>query len=92
METISLTTEELDALVKRAKAGCLQEGDAEIIQAMANAVKLLSQAVKDKASSIKKLLAMVFGPKTEKKEKLIKPRTSGTRKKDKPDQKNGHGR
>jgi hypothetical protein len=34
METISLITEELDALVKRVKAGCLQEGDAEIIQDM----------------------------------------------------------
>jgi transposase len=92
MDTISLTTEELDALVERVKAGCLQEGDAEVIQAMANAVKLLSQAVKDKASSIKKLLAMVFGLKTEKKKKVLKPRTSGTREKNKPMPKEGHGK
>jgi transposase len=92
METIRLTTEELDALIERMESGCLQDKDVEIIKAMAHAVKVLSQAVKDKASSIKKLLAMLFGPKTEKKDKVIKPRTPGIRKKDKPDQKNGHGR
>jgi hypothetical protein len=92
MKTICLTGEELDALVERVESGCIQQGDAEIIKAMANAVKLLSQAVKNKASSIKKLLAMVFGPKTEKKDKVLKPRTPGTRKKDKPGQKDGHGR
>ena len=92
MDTISLTTGQLDALVERAKSGCLQEGDVEIIQAMANAVKVLSQAVKDKASSIKKLVAMVFGPKTEKKNMVIKPRTSEPGKKNKPLIKKGHGR
>ena len=71
METISLTTEELDALIERVESDSLQKGDAEIIKAMANAVKVLSQAVNDKTVSIKKLLAMVFGPKTEKKEKVI---------------------
>jgi len=92
METISLTTEELDALIERVESGSLQKGDAEIIKAMANAVKLLSQAVNDKAVSIKKLLAMVFGAKTEKKDKVLKPRTPGTGKKDKPTTQKGHGR
>ncbi|MFO7748681.1 MAG: IS66 family transposase, partial [Desulfobacteraceae bacterium] len=64
METIRLTTEELDALIERMESGCLQDKDVEIIKAMAPAVKVLSQPVKDKASSIKKLLAMLFGPKT----------------------------
>lgn len=77
MEPIRLKTEELDALIKRVESGCLQDKDIEIIKAMADAVKVLSQAVKDKASSIKKLLAMLFGAKTEKKDK-IKPRSSGS--------------
>lgn len=92
METIRLTTEELDALIERVESGCLQDKDVEIIKAMAHAVKVLSQAVKDKASSIKKLLGMVFGPKTEKKDKVLKTRTPGTCKKDKPGTREGHGR
>jgi hypothetical protein len=55
------------------ESGSLQKEDAEIIKAMANAVKVLSRAVNDKAVSIKKLMAMVFGPKTEKKKKLSNP-------------------
>jgi transposase len=90
MDPISLTTDEIDALVERAESGSLQEGDADIIKAMAGAVKTLSQAVNDKAVSIKKLLAMVFGAKTEKKKNVLKSRTS-RRNKDKP-AKEGHGR
>ncbi len=37
---------------------------------MVNAVKVLSQSVNDKAASIKRLLGMVFGSKTEKKESV----------------------
>jgi len=90
METISLTSEELDALVKRAESGNLWKGDADIIRTMANAVKVLSQAVNDRAVSIKKLLAMVFGPKTEKKKNVLKAGTSETR--DKTISLKGHGR
>ena len=91
METISLTSEELDALVKRAESGKLQKGDADIIKTMANAVKVLSQAVNDKAVSIKRLLALVFGSKTEKKKDILKTRALETRIKDQSMVK-GHGR
>ncbi len=91
MEPLSLTSDELDALIERTESGSLQDGDADIIKAMANAVKVLSQAVDDKATSIKRLLAMVFGSKTEKKDSVIKPRSSKPRKKDKPAAK-GHGK
>jgi len=90
METVRLTSEELDALVERAESGNLWKGDADIIRTMANAVKVLSQAVNDKAVSIKKLLAMVFGPKTEKKKNVLQAGTSGTR--DKTISPKGHGR
>lgn len=92
MEALNLTEDELDALIERAEAGCLNDGDAEIIKAMVNAVKVLSRAVSDKASSIKKLLAMVFGPKTEKKDKVLKDRPPRTPNKDKSTTRKGHGR
>jgi len=91
MKPIRLTADEIDALVERAELGSLQEGDAEIIKAMANAVKTLSQAINDKAVSIKKLLAMVFGAKTEKKKNVLKTCASRSRNKDKTANK-GHGR
>jgi transposase len=92
MEPIHLKTEELDALIKRVESGCLQDKDIEIIKAMADAVKVLSQAVKDKASSIKKLLAMLFGAKTEKKKKITSRSSgSGTSKEGKTAPK-GHGK
>jgi transposase len=91
MEPIRLTIDEIDALVERAESGSLQKGDADIIKVMADAVKTLSQAVNDKAVSIKRLLAMVFGAKTEKKENVLKTGTSRSRNKDKTANK-GHGR
>lgn len=66
MEPIHLTVDEIEALVKRAESGSLQEGDAYIIRTMGDAVKTFSQAVNDKSVSIKKLLAMVFGQRLKK--------------------------
>ena len=57
-------------------------GDARIIKTMADAVKALSQAVDDKAIAIKRLLSMIFGSKTEKKDSVIK-KSKGFRKKKK---------
>lgn len=70
MESFSLTEDELDALIKWAESGPLEKADVEIIKAMGDAVKVLSQSVNDKAASIKRLLGMVFGPKTEKKKSV----------------------
>ena len=92
MEALNLTEDELDALIERAESGRLADGDVDTIKAMINAVKVLSRAVSDKASSIKKLLAMVFGPKTEKKDKVLKNRPPGTRNQDKSTTIKGHGR
>lgn len=76
MGTIRLTPLELDALVERAESGSLRHGDPEIIRAMADAIKVLSQAVGDKTVSLKRVLAMVFGSKTEKKSAVLKTRPS----------------
>ncbi len=68
---IELDMDQLDELLKRAESGSLQENDVELIRGMAECIALLSQAVDDKASSVKKLLRMVFGAKTEKKGNVL---------------------
>ncbi|MCP4115754.1 MAG: transposase, partial [Desulfobacteraceae bacterium] len=68
MDQIQLSKEEIDALLERVKANALQNGDYEIIKSMADAIATLGQALDNKATSIKRLLAMLFGPKTEKRE------------------------
>jgi transposase len=104
---IDLNLDQVDALLKRVESGSLKESDYEIIKAMAETIHLLSQAVDEKATSIRRLLRMLFGASTEKLENLIKNKdknksgsagsnTSGrdpADKKNKPDQKpEGHGR
>jgi transposase len=68
---IELDMDQLDDLLKRAESGNLQENDVELIRRMAECIAMLSQAVDDKASSVKKLLRMVFGAKTEKKDNVL---------------------
>jgi len=71
-ERMQVRPEELDALVERVKSGSLQEGDQQIIEAMAETIKFLSSAVQEKGTSIKRLLRMVFGVKTEKSTDILK--------------------
>ena len=104
---LDLNLDQVDALLKRMESGSLKESDYEIIKAMAETIHLLSQAVDEKATSIRRLLRMLFGASTEKLENLIKNKdknksgsagsnTSGrdpADKKNEPDQKpEGHGR
>ena len=78
---IELDMDQLEELLKRAESGSLQENDVELIRGMAECIALLSQAVDDKASSVKKLLRMVFGAKTEKKDNVLNDTDkNGTRK------------
>jgi len=71
-ERIDLNREQADALLKRVQAGCLQDGDYEIIKAMVQTIELLNQCVDQKATSIRRLLRMLFGPSTEKLKNVIK--------------------
>ena len=71
MDKIELTQEKIDALLKRVETNTLQKGDYEIIKSMAGAIMTLSQAVDNKSTSIKKLLRILFGSKTEKKKILL---------------------
>ena len=96
-ERIDLDLEQVDALLKRVESGSLQPGDYEIIKAMVETIHLLSQAVDEKAASIRRLLRMLFGDRTEKLQKVLKenkpssknPSGNETNKNEKP---TGHGR
>ena len=69
---IDLKPEEMDALLERVKAGSLKDGDYEVIKAMADTICILSQAVDEKATSIRRLLKMLFGASTEKAKNVLK--------------------
>jgi len=64
-ERIDLDLHQVNALLKRAKESLPPE-DYEIIKAMADTIYLLSQSVDQKATSIRRLLRMLFGATTEK--------------------------
>lgn len=87
---MDIKQEELDALLDRVKSNKLQEGDYELIKALVETVSYLNDLSNEKAASIKRLLKMVFGNKTEKSKKK-KPDTLQARSKRKK-KKKGHGR
>jgi len=97
---IEVKPEELRALVERVKAGTLHPGDEEIIQAMAETILYLNEAVEDKRASIARLVRMLFGASTEKAKNILpEPKPTGSDQPEKapesskpPAEKNGHGR
>jgi transposase len=95
---IDLNLDQADALLKRVETGSYQEGDYEIIKAMVETIHLLSQSVDQKATSIRRLLRMLFGDRSEKLKDVIKNKEQSdkasenrTDRSDKPKPK-GHGR
>ena len=97
MDQIQLSKEDIDALLGRVKGNALQEGDYEIIKSMTEAIMTLGQALDNKATSIKRLLAMLFGPKTEKKDEILKDNEPEEKDKKPPKskpekKKKGHGK
>ena len=94
---IDISQEELDALIKRVEAGTISDSDREVIKAMAETISILSQAMAEKTSSIRRLLKMIFGSSSEKTSKVlnnqnkgkVSPEKSGNPDKPKP---KGHGR
>ena len=65
-EKIEINAEDAEALLDRVKNGTLAQGDYEIIKGLVDTHMLLNQAVVEKSTSIKRLLQMIFGHKTEK--------------------------
>jgi len=67
---IKLKPADVEALLERVEKA-LQEGDYEIIKALVEAFIYLSQSVNEKATSIRRLLRIIFGAKTETRNKLF---------------------
>ena len=99
---IDLDLKQVDALLKRVESGSLQPGDYQIIKAMVETIHLLSQAVDEKAASIRRLLRMLFGDRTEKLKNVLdekdkpsskaNPSEAPTENKDAKPKPKGHGR
>ena len=75
-ERIDLDVKQVDALLQRTKA-LLPPEDYELIKAMAETIYLLSQSVGQKATSIQRLLRMLFGAATEKIDKVDRKKKIG---------------
>ena len=75
---IDLSQKELDALIERVEAGTLLDSDREIIKAMAETISILSHAVDEKSASIRRLLRMIFGGRTEKTASVLKNKDTET--------------
>jgi hypothetical protein len=67
---IELTQKQLDALLMRVKANALEPGDYETIKAIIDTLLFFEQAYEEKKTSIKRLLRMIFGARTEKKKDI----------------------
>ena len=94
---IKLKPADVEALLERVEKETLQEGDYEIIKGLIEAFVYLSQSVNEKTSAIRRLLRIVFGAKTETREKLFKiaaiPQNAETSKEEsEPKNQPGHGR
>lgn len=89
---IELSADELEALIARIKARKLLDTDYKSLEAMGETIGFLSQTVNDKSTSIKRLLKMLFGVRTEKTENIIEKPKSKPKPKQKKKKKKGHGR
>ena len=69
-QKLELTPEDVKSLLERIKPA-VSESDYEIIKVMADTIEALSQVLDQKATSIKRLLNLLFGQKSEKKNKVF---------------------
>jgi len=68
---LDVDREDIKALRDRAKRGELGPQDAKLVEALAETVVVLSEAVEKKGTSIRRLLRLLFGSKTESKDRLF---------------------
>ena len=70
-QLMDLTPENAAQLLWRVKNNCLQQGDYAIIEAMVNTIAELKESREKGKVHINRLLKIIFGPKTEKKNKVL---------------------
>ncbi len=63
---VELTTEEMEELIQRLETEALRDGDLPRIKAIIKSYLLVTRALQEKKTSIRKLLRMIFGATTEK--------------------------
>ena len=89
-KTLDIKQEDLDALLERVRTNSLKDGDYELIKALAETVSYLSTLSDEKSASIKRLLKMLFGDKTEKADR--KETNDSSKKPRKKEKIKGHGK
>ena len=94
---VELTTEEMDRLIQLLDTDTLRDDDLPTIKAIIKAYLLVTQALQEKKTSIRKLLRMIFGAATEKAKtvlaKIATPVDNGAKTGKDPGKKPcGHGR
>lgn len=87
-QKIEISAEEAEAILDRVQDSTIAQEDYEIIKGMVETLLFLNQAVTEKTTSIKRLLQVIFGHKTEKKKKSPEKKTEKRRKK----KNKGHGK
>jgi hypothetical protein len=70
-KALDVDREDIQALRDRAKRGEIGPQDAKLVEALAETVVVLSEAVEQKGTSIRRLLRLLFGSKTESKDRLF---------------------
>ena len=70
---MEVSREELEALIKRAQAGPLDEADGRKLQAVVETLCLVTQWLENKTTTIARLRQMIFGASTEKTRQVLKP-------------------
>lgn len=68
---IELSPDEMNAFIERVQSQTLTSEDYELVQAMAETILCLSQALEEKRGSIVRLLRMLFGVQTEKAKNIL---------------------
>lgn len=103
-KSIDLSPEQIEAFLQRVAERKLEERDWAIIGAMAETIAYLYRLIEQKGTSIKRLLRMIFGVKTESKKNVLNrpknkkdtgenpPHNKSEDEQDKTQKKKGHGR
>jgi len=76
LKQIQLNLDEMDPLLNRIESRSILDEDYITFQAMAETIICLGKSLQDKEISIRRLLKMLFGHKTEKRAKVLKKKTA----------------
>jgi len=91
---LDLNIDELEAILERTRSGPLSEEEHHRLKAVLTTLARLTQELEKKRTSIARLRNLLFGPRTEKSEDVLKKPagSSGTTGKEKKKKPKGHGR